>query len=124
MGNHNEEFKKIFYSEAQDQYEQLNKHFTILEKDTTNRNAVEVVFRITHTLKANAASMGYNGISEMAHILEDIFSLINTGKITLNTDLFNTLFRANDKIGDLIASIKTEEKISYKGLLTKLKDNT
>jgi two-component system chemotaxis sensor kinase CheA len=121
MDNHNEEFKKIFYSEAQEQYEQLNKHFTILEKDSSQHSAIEAVFRITHTLKANAASMGYTGISEMAHILEDIFSLIKDGKITLNTDLFNTLFRANDKIGDLITSVKTEEKISYKGLLTKLK---
>lgn len=121
MDNHNEEFKRIFYTEAQEQYEQLNKHFTILEKEPNNDEAIEVVFRITHTLKANAASMGYTGISEMAHILEDIFNLIKKGEITLNTDLFNTLFRANDKIGDLIDSVKTEEKISYKGLLTKLK---
>ena len=57
----------------------------------------------------------------MGHFLEDIFSEIKSANLTLTTDIFNDLFRANDILGKLINGIKNNEQIPYKGLLTKLK---
>ncbi|MCU0390494.1 MAG: chemotaxis protein CheA [Thermoflexibacter sp.] len=116
-----DELKEIFLAEALDSYEQLNRFFTLLEKEHTDAKAIGAIFRITHTLKANAAAMGYEGIMEIAHLLEDIFGEVQKAKIILNTDIFNDLFRANDKLGELIQNIDTGKKITYKGLTTKLK---
>ncbi|SFF51240.1 chemotaxis protein CheA [Thermoflexibacter ruber] len=117
----NDELKEIFLAEALESYEQLNRFFTQLEKDHTNQKAVEAIFRITHTLKANAAAMGYEGIAEIAHLLEDIFGEVKKGNLLLDTQKFNDLFRANDKLGELIQNINADRKIAYKGLTTKLK---
>lgn len=117
----NDELKEIFLAEAFESYEQLNRFFTQLEKDHTDPKAVEAIFRITHTLKANAAAMGYEGITEIAHLLEDIFGEVKKGNLLLDTQKFNDLFRANDKLGELIQSIQSDKKIPYKGLTTKLK---
>lgn len=116
-----DELKEIFLAEALDGYEQLNRFFTRLEKDNTDQQAVEAIFRITHTLKANAAAMGYEGIAEVSHLLEDIFSEVKKKPTLLNSEIFNDLFRANDKLGEMIAGIKNEAKVPYKGILTKLK---
>ncbi|MCS6834187.1 MAG: Hpt domain-containing protein, partial [Flammeovirgaceae bacterium] len=116
-----EEFKEIFLAEALDQYEELNRLFTILEKNHHDKPTVEAIFRTTHTLKANAASMGFEAIANMAHVLEDIFSEIKNERMMLTPHVFAELFRANDKLGELIHSIKTGESISYKGLMAKLK---
>ncbi|GAB4113036.1 MAG: chemotaxis protein CheA [Thermoflexibacter sp.] len=117
----NDELKEIFLAEALESYEQLNRFFTQLEKDHTDQKAVEAIFRITHTLKANAAAMGYEGITEIAHLLEDIFGEVKKGNLLLDTQKFNDLFRANDKLGELIQNIDADKKIAYKGLTTKLK---
>jgi two-component system chemotaxis sensor kinase CheA len=117
----NDELKEIFLAEALESYEQLNRFFTQLEKDHTDQKAVEAIFRITHTLKANAAAMGYEGITEIAHLLEDIFGEVKKGNLLLDTQKFNDLFRANDKLGELIQNINADKKITYKGLTTKLK---
>lgn len=116
-----EEQKALFLAEALDQYEDLNRLFTQLEKDHADASAIKAIFRITHTMKANAAALGLEGISSIAHLLEDIFSLIKEGKAKLDTEVFNDLFRANDKLGNLISSVKTEKRVSYKGMSTKLK---
>lgn len=116
-----DELKEIFLAEALDGYEQLNRFFTRLEKDNADQQAVESIFRITHTLKANAAAMGYDGIAEVSHLLEDIFSEVKNKPKLLNSQIFNDLFRANDKLGEMIAGIKSEAKVQYKGILTKLK---
>lgn len=121
MSQQEDELKQIFLAEASDNYEELNRLFTALEKNNKDKEAVEAIFRITHTLKANAAGMGFKSIADLSHVLEDIFSLIKGGKMTLTPKIFNDLFGANDKLGDLLESIKTDKKVSYRGMITKLK---
>lgn len=117
-----DELKEIFFAEALDGYEELNRYLIILEKDTTNTKAIDAIFRITHTLKANAAGMGYMDVAAMAHTFEDVFTEIKNGKLVIENEFFNDLFRANDVFGQLLNQIKTDEKIpiKFKGIKTKL----
>ncbi|MDO1451262.1 chemotaxis protein CheA [Rhodocytophaga aerolata] len=121
MQSGDDEIKEIFLSEAFEQTEELNKLFTHLEKNHTNKQAIEAIFRITHTLKANAAGMGLEDIAAIAHVLEDIFNEIKTDNITLNQDLFNDLFKANDILCALINQVKTPGlPVKFRGIKTKL----
>ncbi|MCC5920978.1 MAG: chemotaxis protein CheA [Cyclobacteriaceae bacterium] len=117
-----DEFKEIFLAEAQEQQDELEKLFTDLEKDHGDKQSIEAIFRITHTLKANAAGMGFEDIAGMAHVMEDIFSEIKQGNIKLNTRVFNDLFKANDTLSEMISVIKSNsnKKVRYRGLKTKL----
>ncbi|MBT28636.1 MAG: hypothetical protein CMO01_03165 [Thalassobius sp.] len=121
MKSREDELKQIFYAEALDQFEELNRLFIVLEKNHDDKQSVNAIFRITHTLKANAAGMGFDGIATLSHLLEDIFSEIKNGRLSLNQDTFNDLFRANDKLGELIESVTSEKQVRYKGLVAKLK---
>ncbi|ANQ50973.1 chemotaxis protein CheA [Flammeovirga sp. MY04] len=116
-----EELKQIFLAEAEASFEELNRLFTQLEKNITDREATEAIFRIIHTLKGNAAAMGFEDIAAIGHLLEDIFSEIRKGKIVLTSMVFNDLFKAIDKLGEMIDGIKAEKKVPYKGLRAKLK---
>ncbi|MDX2189144.1 MAG: chemotaxis protein CheA [Bacteroidota bacterium] len=116
------ELIEIFFAEALEGYEELNKLFTILEKDEKNKKAIESVFRITHTLKANAAGMGFEDIAALSHTLEDVFSEIRSGNIAIDVALFNDLFKAIDFLGSMIHAVRngSESSVKYKGLKTKL----
>lgn len=117
-----DELKEIFLAEALEGYEELNKLFTILEKDHADKRSIDAIFRITHTLKANAAGMGYQDIAEMAHTLEDIFSEIRIEKLKIEGDMFNDLFRANDIFGAMLDRLSKPNlpAVKYKGIKTKL----
>jgi two-component system, chemotaxis family, sensor kinase CheA len=120
MKSREDELKEIFLAEALENQEELNKLFTELEKDHNNKKAINAIFRITHTLKANAAGMGFDDIASMAHTMEDIFSEIKNGKLEVTPELFNDLFRANDVLAALINSIKVPAVVKYKGIKRKL----
>lgn len=121
MSRQQDELRQIFLAEALDSYEELNRLFTALEKDHADKESVRQIFRITHTLKANAAGMGFNDIAQLSHVLEDLFSLLKEGKLALTQKIFNDLFSANDKLGDLLSGIKENRKVPYKGMLAKLR---
>jgi two-component system chemotaxis sensor kinase CheA len=121
MKSNEDEIKEIFLSEALEQNEQLNKCFIELEKNHSDKDVVNSIFRITHTLKANAAGMGFDDIAALSHVLEDVFSEIKNNRIELNSELFNDLFRAMDVLSKLIQAIATPgEKVSYRGIKAKL----
>ncbi|MDT8411790.1 MAG: chemotaxis protein CheA [Vicingaceae bacterium] len=120
MESKDEEYREMFLAEALENYEELNNLFTILEKNTADKKAVDAIFRITHTLKGNAMGMGFEEIADLGHVMEDIFSEVKEGNIVLDADLFNSLFKANDKLGELIQAINSGEKVRYKGIRTKL----
>lgn len=117
-----DELKEIFLAEALDGYEELNKQFILLENDHANKKAVDTIFRITHTLKANAAGMGFDDVASMAHTLEDVFTEIKSEKILIDKSLFADLFKANDILGAMLFSIKNNktEPTKFKGIKTKL----
>lgn len=114
------EYKEMFLAEALENYEELNKLFTALEKDVNNKKAIDAIFRITHTLKGNAMGMGFEAIAGLSHVLEDVFSEAKNGSLVLEESLFDILFKANDKLGELINAITSNEEVKYKGIKTKL----
>ncbi len=120
MSSKDEEYKEMFLAEALDNYEELNTLLTRLEKEVSNKKVIDHIFRITHTLKGNAMGMGFDAIAELGHVMEDVFNEVKEGRITLDADLFSSLFKANDKLGELIDAIKTGKRINYKGIRTKL----
>lgn len=118
--NKENEYKEMFMAEALDNYEELNRLFTELEKDVSNKNAIDAIFRITHTMKGNAMGLGFDGIASISHVMEDVFSEAKNGTIILDATLFDILFKANDKLGELINALQTNEDVKYKGIKTKL----
>ncbi len=65
--------------------------------------------------------MGFDDIAGMAHVLEDIFSEIKNSRLTINTALFNDLFRANDTLAEMIGQVtKPGNGVKFRGIKTKL----
>lgn len=120
MKSKEEEYKALFLADALQNFEELNKHLIVLEKKHSDKQAINSVFRIVHTLKGNAMGMGYDAIANLTHVMEDLMGEIKQNHIELDSDLFASLFRACDKLGELIKALETGAKVSYLGIRTKL----
>ncbi|MEQ9049892.1 MAG: ATP-binding protein [Marinoscillum sp.] len=120
MKSKESEDKELFLIEAKDQIEELDKLFVELEKDQSNQDAIDGIFRITHTLKGNAMGLGLDGVSELSHAMEDVMIAIRNKQITLSKKLFEILFRANDKLTQVVRALETNQKVSYLGIKTSL----
>lgn len=117
-----EKYREIFYAEAFDSFEQLNELFTFLEQDPNDTSSIESIFRITHTMKGNAMALGMQEIANLSHSMEDVFSLIKSGDLKITKGIFNLVFEANDKLGELIRALKSGEKPDATQSVNDLKD--
>lgn len=115
-----QEYREIFLAETLENYTEINRLLTVLEKNVNDIKTVQALFRLTHTLKGNATGMGFEKIAEMAHVMEDFFGEVREGRISLGSEIFSSVFKAADVLGELIEAIKTPKDVKYRGIKTKL----
>ncbi|MGL1888653.1 MAG: chemotaxis protein CheA [Reichenbachiella sp.] len=114
------ELMEMFSFEAQEIHAQINEFLTSLEASPDNKELIDDLFRVTHTLKGSAMGMGFKQMAEIGHVMEDVFGEIKEGTLEMDKSLFNNLFTASDKLGQLVTNITEKKKISHKGIKTKL----
>ncbi|OQB14391.1 MAG: Chemotaxis protein CheA [Firmicutes bacterium ADurb.Bin193] len=107
----NQSMIELYLLETNQLIEQLEMIIIRCEKDMLiDTEDVNNIFRIMHTIKGSSAMMGFNGIANLAHSVEDLFSFIREHG-DLNYD-FNELFGL---MLDFIDYIKDEEHRIEKG---------
>jgi two-component system chemotaxis sensor kinase CheA len=91
-----------------------------LEQGSTDRGAVDTLFREAHSIKGMSASMGYEELAKIAHRMEDFLEQFRGGKGTLQRRGVDILFegvdllrRAVDEIaGGTPPTLKSDEYLA------------
>jgi len=95
----------MFIEETKDHIQSLNDNLLKLE-DTPNDNAiVNEVFRSAHTIKGMAGSMGFTKIQRLTHAMENVLSAVREGKLSINSDIMDVLFKCIDAIDTYLTAI-------------------
>ncbi|MBF0415149.1 MAG: hybrid sensor histidine kinase/response regulator [Magnetococcales bacterium] len=91
-------FIKRFVSEARDHIETINKGLAAFEEGKGDADLINSVFRSAHTIKGTSRMIKLLSISEMAHGMENIFGLVREGRMTVDADVAEVLYRGIDWI--------------------------
>ena len=94
----NEELLKDFFSEAQQQVENLESNILVIENDPTNHEAIDEIFRAAHTLKGGSATVEMTELTEFTHAVEDLLDELRSGTIPVTEPVVDTLLSAIDII--------------------------
>jgi len=114
----------VFIEEAQEHLDNMNECLLELEKDPTNREKLDEIFRSSHTLKGMAGTMGFERVSHLTHEMENILQDIKNEKYKLNEEVIDVLFKSFDVLEEIIAGITqngVEEDIDLTEILKELK---
>ena len=104
------EYKEIFVNESREHLQVLNQSLLDLEKDPKNTDLLNNIFRSAHTLKGSSATMGYETVSKLAHKMENILDLMRNGKITVTSEVLDTIFDCFDALEALIGEIEDDKE--------------
>lgn len=97
-----EEVKQTFLLESRSLLEAMEHALLDLERDFTDEENLNALFRAAHTIKGSGGMFGYSGIVEFTHVLENFLDKVRKGKIQLNSDWTATLLQCHDHILSLV----------------------
>ena len=99
-------YRTIFIEESAEHCAEMSSALMELEKDVAAAEAIDVVFRMAHSIKGMAASLGYDSITETAHLMEDRMQTIrDAGRVGKGEEL-SLLFRGLTALEAMVEVVK------------------
>ena len=117
-----EEHKGEFLSDARDHLDSLNADLLALEKSGADPETINRLFRAFHTLKGNAAMMGYTRYSELAHALEDLLGKLRDRQLDVTRSIIDLLFEGVDHLEEGLTAISNDvpDNVNAQGIVNEV----
>ncbi|HEY2440780.1 MAG TPA: chemotaxis protein CheA [Solirubrobacteraceae bacterium] len=102
------EYMPMFLAEAREHLQELNLAIVLLEENPRDRETVDEIFRIAHSLKGMSATMGFAQIATLTHEMEDVFELLRQRTDGLPADAINTVLACLDALSSAFEAIEAD----------------
>jgi two-component system, chemotaxis family, sensor kinase CheA len=96
------ELLNIYLEDARAHLEALDHALLALEREGHDPQVVAGILGPLHTLKGNSGMVGFTGIKDYVHRLEDVFARIAQGSVALSRPLFDRLFAGGSALRDAV----------------------
>lgn len=94
-----------FIDETEDNLQRLNEHLLAFEEG--DESVINEIFRVAHTLKGMAGTMGFSNMAALTHTMEDVFDGMRNGKFHLRREEdISLLFECLDTLHQFLEDIR------------------
>lgn len=101
------QYLEVFIDESKEHLQSCNEHLLELEKNPEDLSIVNEIFRSAHTLKGMAATMGFEDLANLTHMMENVLDAIRNEKLHVTADILDVVFLAVDDLEEMLESIAT-----------------
>jgi two-component system chemotaxis sensor kinase CheA len=96
-----------FIVETNEIYEKLGPDLLKLEKDPSDKELHNRIFRAVHTVKGTSGFLGLDQMTELAHVFEDVLNKIRKGELEVTRHRMDVMFDAFDVLKELLARVES-----------------
>ena len=104
-------YRRIFLEESTDHLAEVGRALLDLEKEMANGEAIDTIFRMAHSMKSMAASLGYDPVAELAHRMEDRMEGVRAAGRLRDHEELALLFRSLEALESMVSSVNDEAEI-------------
>lgn len=118
------QYMSMFLEESIDNLQTLNESLLELEQEPEDINKLNEIFRVAHTIKGMAATMGFSDMAELTHKMEDVLSKFREGDLKVTQKVVTVLFLCLDTLELMVKNISEgiEEKVDIDGPIKELEN--
>jgi len=102
------QYMPMFMAEAREHLQELNLAVVRIEETPDDRETVDEIFRIAHSLKGMSATMGFEGMASLTHHMEDVFELLKQRRGGLDRAAIDVLLECLDTLEAAVDGIEAD----------------
>src|SRR3954447_11764224 len=95
----------MFLAEARENLQQLTLSVVRVEESPEDREVVDEIFRVAHSLKGMSATMGFAAMAALTHKMEDVFELLRQRAGGLERKAIDVLLACLDALEGAVEAI-------------------
>jgi two-component system, chemotaxis family, sensor kinase CheA len=101
-------YMPMFLAESRDHLQALNLAVVRIEEQPDDRETVDEIFRIAHSMKGMSATMGFEAMAALTHQMEDVFELLRQRTGGLEREAIDVLLRCLDALSVAVDAIESD----------------
>ncbi len=94
--------RRLFFEESEEGLLAMEHALLVLEDTPADTESLNTLFRVAHTLKGNAGSLGFADLAAMTHGLEDVLDRLRAGSLMLSRDVVDLLLTSLDILREML----------------------
>jgi two-component system, chemotaxis family, sensor kinase CheA len=102
------QYLPMFLAECREHLQELNLAVVRIEEQPDDRETVDEIFRIAHSLKGMSATMGFEGMAALTHQMEDVFELLRQRSGAMVRETVDALLECLDALAGAIDAIEAD----------------
>jgi len=99
-------YRQVFIEESTEHLAEMGSALLELEKNLADGEAIDLVFRMAHSVKGMAASLEYDSVTQVSHGLEDRMQEIRRVGCVADSEELAVLFRGLECLESMVATIR------------------
>jgi two-component system chemotaxis sensor kinase CheA len=100
------EYLGMFLAESREHLQNLNLAVIRIEESPDDRDTIDEIFRIAHSLKGMSGTMGFAQMAALTHKMEDVFETLRGRSEALEPSVVDVLLGCLDTLGGALDSIE------------------
>jgi chemotaxis protein histidine kinase CheA len=100
-----------FIAAARDNVEAINRGLSSLEKEPSDSEVLQEVYRNAHSLKGSAMTMGFERMGKLAHYMEDVLRALQKEQLPVTPEACDALFETNDALSVMLDTLAASKRI-------------
>lgn len=119
-----DETLELFSDETSEILNNLNENLMQLEKDTTNIELINEIFRHAHTLKGMSSAVGFSVMAKLTHEMEDLMDKIRSGDEVVTEEKVDIFLQCTELLEDICSDYLTKgiSSVDITEIVSKLKN--
>ncbi|MEG0641749.1 MAG: chemotaxis protein CheA [Clostridium sp.] len=116
------QYLDIFLEESLENLENLNQGILELENNPEDKETINSIFRVAHTLKGMSGSMGFADIANLTHKMENVLDKFRHDELKVTSDIVTVLFKCLDTLEQMVHNVQNgiDEKVESENLISTL----
>lgn len=111
MGLDMAKYRRIFLEEAADHLAEISRALLDLEKEMASVEAIDTIFRMAHSIKSMAASLGYDPVADLSHRMEDRMEGVRSAGCVRDSAELALLFRSLEALEAMVTAVADEQEL-------------
>jgi two-component system chemotaxis sensor kinase CheA len=129
--------RNVYFTESRELLDSMETSLLSLERESSDQDSINSVFRAVHTIKGNSGMFGYRRIGDFSHVLENLLVCVRNGSVGVTPEMTALFLECHDFIQMMLdhyenekdAPLGKEMETLYSGLIFRMnsylpQDNT
>lgn len=119
------QYLEIFIDETKEHLQGLNQSLLQLEQNSQDISTLNEIFRVAHTLKGMAGTMGFSKMAKLTHDMENVLHALRSNEIKVTPNLVDILFKCLDALEtytENVVNTGNEGNDEYNNIIQELND--